>query len=391
MGLLRYRQGDVDQAADALRHACLLDETLDEAACTLAWWLHDQGNVQEALDWSQRALRSARLPQRLMQWAWLLQRHGSVEEAVQAYEEAAGAFPANAVEQSRLYLHWAQCLEALEQPHEAALVLAKGLTCFPQDPDLMTAQARLEWGRGNTLQAIAIAKQQTASHPELVSAWHLLGTLLEQTGDLQAADSAFNEVQQRDMTLVDALLRRASIQARWGNGEAAEWLLQQVLRCEPDSLPALALRAQVLLDLGRTREARIQLHACLQRDPADSELWRLLAVALRQHSRHLVAMRWLAHALRLAPDNIEALRMQAWMELERGDSTKAALTVRRLLTLRPSARYFSTLFAPRSPSPQGRAAWMRFNERATKGRPCRCKASGKGHRSPPRTPEGLDA
>lgn len=335
VGLLRYRQGDVDQAADALRHACLLDETLDEAACTLAWWLHDQGNVQEALDWSQRALRSARLPQRLMQWAWLLQRHGSVEEAVQAYEEAAGAFPANAVEQSRLHLHWAQCLVALEQPHEAALVLAKGLACFPQDPDLMTAQARLEWRRGNTQQAITIAKQQTASHPELVSAWHLLGTLLEQTGDLQAADSAFNEVQQRDMTLVDALLRRASIQARWGNGEAAEWLLQQVLRCEPDSLPALALRAQVLLDLGRTREARIQLHACLQRDPADSELWRLLAVALRQHSRHLVAMRWLAHALRLAPDNIEALRMQAWMELERGDSTKAALTVRRLLTLRP--------------------------------------------------------
>ncbi len=335
VGLLRHGQGDLDQAVDTLRHACLLDESLDEAACTLAWWLHDQGNVSEALHWSQRALRSARLPQRLLQRAWLLQQQGSIEEAVLAYEEAAVSFPADAVEQSRLHLHWAQCLEALEQPHEASLVLAKGLACFPHHPDLMTAQAKLEWQRGNTHQALTIAKRQTAVHPELVSAWHLLGTLLERAGDLAAADSAFNEVQQRDMTLVDALLRRAYIQARWGNGEAAEWLLQQVLWREPGSLAALGLRAQVLLDLGRTREARIQLHACLQRDPADSELWRLLAVALRQHSRHLVAMRWLAHALHLAPDNIEALRMQAWMELERGDATKAARTVRHLLTLRP--------------------------------------------------------
>lgn len=123
LGLLRHRQGDLDQAIDALRHACLLDKSLDEAACTLAWWLHDQSNVPEALHWSQRALGTARLPQRLLQWAWLLQRQGSMEEAAQAYEEAAGAFPADAVEQSRLHLHWAQCLEALEQPHEAALGL----------------------------------------------------------------------------------------------------------------------------------------------------------------------------------------------------------------------------------------------------------------------------
>lgn len=335
MGLLRHRRGDLDRAVDALRHACLLDESLDEAACTLAWWLHDQGNLPEALHWSRRALGTARLPQRLLQWAWLLQRQGSMKEAAQAYEEAASAFPAGAVERLRLHLHWAQCLEALEQPQEAALVLAKGLTCFPQDPDLMTAQARLEWQRGNKHQAIAIAKQQTTSHPELISAWHLLGTLLEQTGDLHAADSAYNEVQQRDLTLVDALLRRASIQARWGNSEAAEWLLQQVLRHEPDSLPALALRTQVLLDLRRTREARIQLHICLRKDPADSELWRLLAVALRQLSRHLVAMRWLARALHLDPRNIEALRMQVWMELEQGDALKAALTVQRLVALRP--------------------------------------------------------
>jgi predicted O-linked N-acetylglucosamine transferase (SPINDLY family)/GT2 family glycosyltransferase len=95
------------------------------------------------------------------------------------------------------------------------------------------------------------------------------------------------------------------------------------------------MQVQVLLDLHRTHEARMHLHRCLRQAPTNSDVWRLLAIAQSQRSRHCVVRRWLARALRLNPHNIEALRMQAWIELGSGEIPQAVRTVRQLLALLP--------------------------------------------------------
>ncbi|APW44983.1 glycosyl transferase [Rhodoferax saidenbachensis] len=336
VGLLYQQRGDTVMAADALRRACLLDESLDEAAFALAWLLHGLGQLPEALAWSQRALQTARLPQRVLQLGWLQQQLGNMRDAALLYEEAIAAFPHDASEQRRLHLHLAQCQVALQQTDQAGKTLYEGLARVPDDAELTTQLALHEWDQGRTEQAIALARAQTQAHPEQPDAWYLLGVLQHRAGDLRAADKSYNEVQQRDMENAGALLRRAQIQVGWGETEAALWLLQQVRQQPSQSAPVQALIVQVLLDLKQTQEARRHVLLLLRATPTDSDLWRLLAVAHLQRGKHRLARRALTRALQQDASNTEALRTLGWVAREQGDLATAQDAVRRLLTQTPN-------------------------------------------------------
>ncbi len=335
LGLLAQRLGQGAEAAESLRRACLLDHGLDEAAFSLAWVLHDLDQLPEALGWAQRALQQARRPPRLLQVGWFHQRLGQIADAVPLYVEAIAAFAVDAPEQARLHLHLAQCQMALKELGRAGDTLADGLRRLPQAPELLTAMACWEWEQGNRTRAIAVARMQVDAHPDDVDAWHLLGVLQQQSGDLRGADASFNEVQQRDLSKSDALLRRASLQAQWKRPNDALWLLQQVLAHEPGSTAARDLLAQVLLDLKRTDDARRLLLTRLRESPRHADAWRLLAVAHTQRGRPLLARRRLLRALSLDAGNVEALRMQGWLALEASDAPAAVDAVRRLLQCVP--------------------------------------------------------
>lgn len=332
-GLLHQRRGDVAPAIEALRRACLLDAGLDEAAFTLAWLLQDLDQVSEAAIWAGKALQASRQPQRLLQAAWLLQRQGTLQEAVDLYEEAIAAFPHGAPEQRTLHRHLAQCHTALLRPDLAGRALARGLEHLPFDAELLSAQVCHEWDQGRHDHAITLARRQTDSHPERADAWYLLGVLQHRSGNLEAAEQCFAEVQQRDPTNADALLRRAQIQSGWGRAEAALWLLELALQQAPQSLPVQALKVQVLLDLKRTAEARRLLWSLLRAAPGESELWRLLAAVHCQRRRGGLARRALVRALRLDADNVAALRVLGWLALEQHEPRVAKDALRRALAL----------------------------------------------------------
>lgn len=334
-GLLELRQGQTRAAAEALRRACQLDARLHEAAFTLAWALHDVGLHAEALSWARHALAAKRSAPRLLQLGWLQQCLGQCAEACVTYREAMEAFDRCAPEQVQLHLHLSQCQAVLGESTAARHTLDAGLTCFPDEPRLCMALAQFEWKQGSKNEAIALATRVTECHPEHVPGWHLLGVFQQESGKLQAADQSFNEVQQRDLSCSDALLRRAQLQVRWGRPVDAHWLLEQVLRQEPDNLPAQGLLAQVLLDQQRHEEARRLLLRRLRATPLISELWRLLAVAHSGQGRRSRARLALGRALRLAPSNIEALRLLAWITHEQDDRAAAVDTIHQLLTLRP--------------------------------------------------------
>ncbi|MGC4404633.1 glycosyltransferase [Methyloversatilis sp. MC4-4] len=332
-GLLHQRRGDVAPAIEALRRACLLDARLDEAAFTLAWLLQDVDQVSEAAIWAEKALQASRQPQRLLQSAWLSQRQGALREAIEFYEEAIAAFPHGAPEQRTLHRHLAQCHAALHRPDLAGGALARGLEHLPLDAELLTEQACHEWDQGRRAHALALARSQADTHPERADAWYLLGVLRHRSGDLEAAEQCYAEVQQGDPTNADALLRRAQIQSGWGRAEAALWLVELVLQQQPQSLPARALKVQALLDLKRTADARRQLWALLRTAPGESELWRLLAAVHSQRRRGGLARRALARALRVDADNLAALRALAWLALEQGELPVAKDAMRRALAL----------------------------------------------------------
>ncbi|WP_018411626.1 tetratricopeptide repeat protein [Methyloversatilis thermotolerans] len=334
-GLLHQRRGETAQAIDALRRACQLDERLDEAATTLAWLLQDAGELTEALHWAAKALQASRQPPRLLQFGWLLQRLGHLAEAVDLYQEAVAGFPFDAPEQRTLHLHLAQCHAALHRPDQAGQALERGLERLPFDAELITERVLHEWAQGRHAQAIGLARAQMDAHPERPDAWYLLGVLQQRAGDLDAADRCFAEVQQRDPANADALLRRAQIQSGWGRAEATLWLADLALQQRPDSLPARALKAQALLDLKRTDDARRLLLSLLRTKPEESELWRLLAAVHGQRRRGGLARRALARALRVDANNVTALRALGWLALEQGDLPVAKRAIERALECQP--------------------------------------------------------
>ena len=335
-GYLLQRRGDTGGAAASFLRACELDDTLDEAAYALAWTLHDLGRDEEALRWSLAALAHARTPPRLMQAGWLRQKAGLYKPAVQVYREAIRAFDASAPQQPRLHLHLSQCLVRLGDEDEADALLRKAAVRWPRDAELMIGFAWRQRARGDRHGALRLAREIARDHPAKAAAWHLLGVLHQDVGDLKAADESFTQAQDLDLSLTDALLRRARIRREWKHFEGAKWLLGLVLHQTPGDEAAQDFLAQVLLDLDENDAARRLLHQNLRARPRSPDQRRLLAVTQMRLGRPLMARRTLRRALADDPGNIEVLRMQGWLALEQGDTGTALATVRELVRLAPA-------------------------------------------------------
>ena len=226
LGLLEQQLGQREAAIDSLRWACTLDPSQHDAAFRLAWALHDQGELDEALYWACHALAGERNGPRLLQTGWLLQQTGQLAAAAEHYQHAIAAYPAHAAEQGQLHLQLAECQLLLAHTAAAYATLDAGLRRFPDAPGLLTTLAHGQWRGGDALAAIRTARRLTELDPECVAHWHLLGVFLQDSGDWLAADRCFAQVQQRDLSQSESLFRRAQIQARAGRPADARWLLQ---------------------------------------------------------------------------------------------------------------------------------------------------------------------
>jgi predicted O-linked N-acetylglucosamine transferase (SPINDLY family)/GT2 family glycosyltransferase/Flp pilus assembly protein TadD len=334
-GYVLEQAGEREAAAQAFEQACTLDSQLHEAAFALAWVLHDLGRDAQALTWARQALAAEHTPARLQQVAWLLQCQGEAMEAVPLWREAIAALPSDAPEQPLLHLRLVQCLAICGREDLAQTELNAGRARWPGDAALFAEEMKRHRARGDLPAAVQAARERVRLQPGDAGDWHLLGVLLQETDDLEGADAAFLQVQQRDLGNTDALVRRAQIQHGWKHYEGARWLLGLVLDRDPHHPAALGQLAQALLDEGNHRAVRRLLVPRLRVRRTSHDLWRLLAMAHARAGRQGRAARLLRQLTALEPGNIEAWRSQGWLGLERGDLEAAVSAVRELLTRAP--------------------------------------------------------
>ena len=173
-----------------------------------------------------------------------------LQQAASAYREAMAAFDSAAPEQPRLGLHLSQCLRRLGNCVEADDVLREALDRWPADPELLIEFAWRQDALGDRQGALRVAQELVQQHPGRAGAWHLLGVLHQQAGELDAADAAFEAVQARDRTLTDALLRRARIRHQRKQFTGARWLLGLILAQSPEDKAAQDLLG-VVVESGR--------------------------------------------------------------------------------------------------------------------------------------------
>ncbi|KJV08205.1 hypothetical protein VZ95_19270, partial [Elstera litoralis] len=93
------------------------------------------------------------------------------------------------------------------------------------------------------------------------------------------------------------------------------------------------LLLQLLLEQGKTADARARIHRRLWQRADQSDLWRLLAITLDQRDRLETAFYACQRACRFDPDNVEAHRLLGWLAHRTGRIAKAAESARRTVAL----------------------------------------------------------
>lgn len=329
-GYVLEQAGDREGAARAFEQACRLNPQLHEAAFALAWVLHELGRDGQALAWGRQALAAARTPARLQQVAWLLQRTEGAQEATSLWQEAIDTLPQNAPGQPMLHMHLVQCLVLAGRGDQAEVLLRAARQRWPGDAQLAVEAVKHHRARGDLAAAAQMARELVQSQPGQAGGWHVLGVLLHDMGDLEGADAAFLKVQQCDLCNTDALVRRAQIQHGWKRYTGARWLLGMALERAPGDAAAMGLLAQVMLDEDDHGAVRRLLVPRLRAGKAPPDLWRLLAIAHARAGRQWRAARLLRRLVAQQPGNLDALRSQGWMALDRGDTAEAVSAVQAL-------------------------------------------------------------
>ena len=142
LGQLLQLRRELPGAAAAYRAALDLDARRDEDAYALACVLIDLGQSQDAVRWSEIALRQAGSPTRLLQLGSLRQSLGALEAAVGLYRAAIEGFSISEPQWPLAHLHLVECLDRLGREGEAEMVLQLALTHWPQHPALLRQVAQ---------------------------------------------------------------------------------------------------------------------------------------------------------------------------------------------------------------------------------------------------------
>ena len=134
LGMVYFRACKLDAACESLKRALQLDPQLDEAAATLAWVLHDLGQLDEAISWSRLALEAKPMALRHAQLGWFLL-------AQEKYEEAVTPLRAALAQEPRLANVRANLVHALEQMGYHAEIEAVRAAGFVHDDELRFQRA----------------------------------------------------------------------------------------------------------------------------------------------------------------------------------------------------------------------------------------------------------
>lgn len=332
-GNLYLRKMEPALAAHHLSRALELNPTLDDAACALAWALHDLGKLAEATIWSRHALSRRTTPQRQSQLGWLLLQQGRASEAVPFLQESLLATPDVAAN----YLHLGRALAESDSPRAALSVYQEGLNHFPATPDLLLAAGWLQQRLEKPALAFACAQLAAALSPESASAWHLQGVVKLAMAHFDDAEQCLSRALSLDNENADVATMLAFILCQQNNFDTAHRVVSEALKHHADHPALCRLHAEVALQLSEPRAAQRQICGLLAKSPKEGHLWYLLARSLLQQKRAQACRGALRRALRYAPHHVEAISLTAWLALENQRPEDARIANAKLLVWDPNS------------------------------------------------------
>jgi tetratricopeptide (TPR) repeat protein len=327
--------GDPAAAIDTLRRLVGKQQTSAEAHARLGRALAPQ-DPAAAIVHFQRAVQLE--PGRVdtqVELGELLALQGRGEEAVgnlrEAFERAADRV-AVAERLIRVQLDRGDAREA-----EAVIALLdEGGT----DPRQQLIMATLYRALRDLKRARALTEAALAQKPDLYAGRLLLGSILDEIGQHQAALAEYAKVPSAAEEFVEARRRAAEVLRTQGQAPAAIALLEQALAQRPDTDDLLDTLAQVLARSGQLDRALGLLRDALKKRPASETLQYAVAVAYDLGGQWQKAVAEMRALLRKSPRHAAALNFVGYTLAEHGaELDLAGRLVVASLALRPLDGY----------------------------------------------------
>ena len=156
---------------------------------------------------------------------------------------------------------WHQDIEA------ATAVFEQVLVQHPDSGRALLGQGQVSMLRGDLNGARGLLERAAAAMPEHIGTWHALAWCELLMGDLAGAHRSFERAVAIDRTFGETHGGLALVHALRGERQAAEEAIKRAMRLDPADRTARYARSVLLLDEGRTDEARRVVDGILQPAP----------------------------------------------------------------------------------------------------------------------------
>jgi putative PEP-CTERM system TPR-repeat lipoprotein len=220
-----------------------------------------------------------------------------------------------------------EALLALGRVEEAGQTLQAALAHNPHSVDVLTALARLALARNDRSAARERLAQATTEDPGSMAAWSLEGILTFSDGDFTASERAYQRILDTRRWNLSARLGIARAQIAAGKLDAAAATLAEVLKAAPANANANYLAALLAYRQRRFVDAQTLVQHTLS-VAGDFPSGLLLAgasdLALKRYEQANVYLR---RYVQLVPQNLEARKLLAIVEVQLGEATEAVKTL----------------------------------------------------------------
>jgi len=304
IGRAMAETGNASDAMANYRKAIELNPGLPEAHSDLALALEAIGRLPEAVAHHKRAAEIN--PHLALNYIFLgraLRMAGHTAEAIAALNKALELAPGEATP----HQHLGVALERAGDLSSAVKHLNKAIELNPSSAEAYADLAIARLKQGRISRSIELLKTAISLDPSLPSAYQYLGKALEAAGDEHLAKEQFKKAIQLQPDSAQAHCDLANCELRRGNAAAAIGSYTEALKLNPNQPKARANMAVALLHERRVPEAIVELGKALSLNKKDSEVMHALGLAFHKMNEGAQATAYFQEALRLDPDNREAI------------------------------------------------------------------------------------
>ena len=203
--------------------------------------------------------------------------------------------------------------------------------------DLQRAVTAFNGGeRGPAMDAARAIMRQ---HPRFTTAFGMLASMQQQSGDLRGAIATLEDAARRGIADQSVMVVLASYLQEAGDAPKAVQVLDAVIAAHPDYAEAYNSLGVILTRLGRHDRARAALRKVLELDPTSANAYENLAVDELSTGELEPAIADLRRALDLEPHLYDALYNLAEALLAQGRRDDARPQIERFVREAPPARY----------------------------------------------------